>query len=97
MRQALGETAGVYENEGGAVLSGQCGDAVVNFVPHFVGRNWAKLAGGNFDAQIQLATMADLYDDRIGACCSAEEILRQVRMGFCVAERPIRVRGLPAK
>ena len=28
----------------------QSGNPIVDLGPHFVGRNWAKLAGGNFDA-----------------------------------------------
>ena len=74
MGHTLGETAGVYENESGAVLSGQCGNAVVNFVPHFVGRDGTELAARNFDGQIQFPPMADLHDDRIGVSSSTEKL-----------------------
>ena len=60
MRSAFGQAARVDENESGAVLGGQSGEAIVDFVPHFVGSDGAELARGDFDGQVEFAPMADL-------------------------------------
>src|ERR1700739_3455489 len=60
------------------MLCGQGGDPVVDLGPHFVGRNWAKLAGGNFDAQIQLATMTYLHNRGIGPVVSSQKMSHEL-------------------
>src|SRR5947207_12356182 len=85
MRYALCEPTRVDEDQRGAVLCGESGEPVVNFRPHFVGRNWSKLAAGNFDCQVQLAAMTDLDDRRIGAIAANQktrhEFDRSLRCG----------------
>src|SRR6266481_8749828 len=71
--QPLCETTRVDEDKRGAVLRGESGEPIVDFRPHFVGRNWSKLTAGNFDCQVQLAAMTDLDDRRIGAIAANQE------------------------
>ena len=56
---ALDEAAGVDEDESGAVLEGELLEALVDFVPHFVGGDGAELAGGEFDGEIERAGGGD--------------------------------------
>src|SRR5437762_2457254 len=51
MGHALRQTARVDKNQRGAMLRRQRGDALVNLVPHFVGRDGAELAAGNFNGR----------------------------------------------
>src|SRR5580658_1921331 len=74
MRHALGEAARVDKNKRGPVLRGECGEPIVDLVPHFVGRDGAKLASWNFDGQIEFTAMTDLRDDGIGPSGAAEEM-----------------------
>ncbi len=62
MRHALGQTPRVDKNKSGTMLRAERGDAIVDLVPHFVGRYRAKLAAGNLDSQVEFAPMADLHD-----------------------------------
>src|SRR6267378_4483612 len=48
--------------------------AIVDFVPHFVGSHRAKLAGGNFDGQVELTPMTYLHDHGIGATRAGEKM-----------------------
>ena len=59
MGDALDETAGIDEDERGAMLQCELLKALVDFVPHFVGGNRAKLAGGEFDGEIERAGGGD--------------------------------------
>ena len=49
MGHALGQTPGVDENQRGAALADQLGQAIVDFVPHLIARHRAQFALGNFD------------------------------------------------
>ena len=52
---SLRESPRIYEHQRGAMLLDEFYEAVVDLVPHFVGRDGAELAGGNFDREIELA------------------------------------------
>ena len=56
------------------MLPRQIGDAVVNLVPHLVGRNWPQLAGRNFDGEIKLPLVPDIDDDRRGPTVSCKKV-----------------------
>ena len=56
---ALDEAAGVDEDESGAVLEGELLEALVDFVPHFVGGDGAEFGGGEFDGEIERAGGGD--------------------------------------
>src|SRR6266852_235594 len=92
MRHALREPAGVDENERRGMLIGKLGDAVVDLAPHFIGGHRAKLARGNFDGQIHFTAMADLYDGRVVALISRQEmgdsLDRLLRRGETDAHEP---------
>ena len=64
MRDALGEPARVDEDQGGAVLADQLGDAVVDLAPHLVGGDRAELVARDLDRQIHRAAVADVDDAR---------------------------------
>src|ERR1700680_2977187 len=74
MRHALRETPRVDKNQRRAMLRGQRGDAIVDFAPHFVGRDGAELASRNFNGQIEYAPVAYLHDHRIGPSRAAEKM-----------------------
>ena len=56
------------------MLHSERGDAIVNLAPHFVGGYRAEFAAGDFDSQIQFATMTDLHDDGIGLRASGKKV-----------------------
>ena len=56
------------------MLGGERGEAIVDFVPHFVGGDGAKLAGGNFNGEIELTTMADLHCHGIRPVGAGEKV-----------------------
>ena len=64
MRHSLRQTAGVHEDQRGAMLAHELRDAVVDFIPHLMRRDRAQFAGGNFDGKVELALVADLHDRR---------------------------------
>ncbi len=47
---------------------------VVNLVPHLIGGDGAKLAGGHFDGEIELAFVADVDDHRIRTAIAGKEV-----------------------
>src|SRR5271169_3544945 len=49
-------------------------EAVVDLVPHFVGRDGTELAGGNFDRKIELAFVADVNDHRVWTTTACQEM-----------------------
>src|SRR5580704_120646 len=49
-------------------------EAVVDLVPHFVGRNGTELAGGNRDREIELAFVADVNDHRVWTATTCQEM-----------------------
>src|SRR5579883_186649 len=67
MRDAFGEAPRVDKDECGAIFAGQPGDAVVDFVPHFIAGDGAEFVAGDFDGELHLALVADLDDFRFGA------------------------------
>ncbi len=60
--EALGETAGVDEDQRRAVLHGQFGEAVVDLAPHFIAGDGAEFRRRDLDGEIELAAMADVDD-----------------------------------
>src|SRR5215472_7813876 len=93
MRHALGQSARIDKNKGGAVLRGQRSDTIVNFVPHFVGRHGAEFTSGNFDGEIQFAAMANLHDVRSRLFRARQKISnefnRLLRGGKTDARKPL--------
>src|ERR1700722_13796636 len=74
MRHALRETPGVDKNKRRAMLGGQGGEAIVDFAPHFVGGDGAKLTSWNLDGQIEFAPMTYLHDHGIRPSRAAEKM-----------------------
>ncbi len=77
-RQMMGDTLRqaprVDEDQRRRMLPGELGDAVVNFAPHLIRGNRAKLAARNFDGDVHLALVADVYDRGRGALGTGEEV-----------------------
>src|SRR5690348_811069 len=61
---ALGEPARIYKNESRAMLAGQVGKPIVDFVPFFVRRDGAEWTARNFDGDVELAGVTDFNDLR---------------------------------
>src|SRR5204863_4709853 len=57
MRHTFRQAARVHKDQCGAMLPCQFLDAVVDFAPHLVGDNWSELAAGDFDRQVQIASV----------------------------------------
>src|SRR5580693_9662020 len=74
VRNSLRESPCIYEHQRGAMLLDQFHEAVVYLVPHFVGRDGAKLAGGNFDREIELPFVADVNDYGVWTLIACEEM-----------------------
>ncbi|HEX8827322.1 MAG TPA: hypothetical protein VF778_04335, partial [Xanthobacteraceae bacterium] len=93
VRHALRQTARVDKNQCRAMLRGQRREAVIDFVPHFVGGHRTKLAAGDFDSQIQFTPMADLYDVRRRLPCAGEKTAEEfdgfLRRGKTDARQPL--------
>ena len=66
MRDALGHSARVHENQGRPVRVNQLHETMIDFLPNFVRHHRFKRRLGNFDRQIQFAAMADVDDLAIG-------------------------------
>ena len=60
---ALGEGAGVDEDQGGVVLDDQVGEAVVDVVPLLAGGDGFEVGGGRLDGEVQIALMAEVDGD----------------------------------
>src|SRR5947199_6136674 len=73
MGHTLGQAPRVDKNKSGTMLRRECCDAIVDFVPHFVERDGAKLAAGNFNGQVEFAPMADLHDVRSGSLSARQK------------------------
>ncbi len=71
---ALGQAAGIDEDERGGMLIGELRKAIVDFAPHFIGGDRAELAGRYFDGDIHLAAMADLDNGGIVAVGPGQEM-----------------------
>ena len=56
------------------MLFDQLNEADINFLPHLVAGDGAKLAGWNFDRQIKLAAVSNIHDDGILASIACEEM-----------------------
>ncbi len=92
MRNALRQPSRVHEDQRGPMLLHQFRNAVVDLVPHFVRRHRPKLARGNFDSEIEFASLCDLHDRRRGPSVSGEKLRDQfdwlLRGGKADARRP---------
>ena len=73
MRNSLRQPPCVDEYQGGAMLLDQLYQAVVNFVPHFVGGDGAKLACRHFHCKIELAFVSHIHDDRLWAAIASQK------------------------
>ena len=93
VRHALRHTARIDKNQRGAMLGGQPSEAIVDFVPHFVGGHGAKLAAGDFHGQIEFTPMADLHDVRRRLLRAGEKIGHEfdgfLRRGETDARQPL--------
>ena len=85
VRDSLDEAAGVDEDESGAVLQGKLLKALIDLIPHFVGGDGAKLAGGQLNGEIERASGWD--DDGDGSTG-----LRKIDICRCVSGRKNRLR-----
>ena len=64
-RDALRHAARVHEDQRGAMLAREIGEAIVNLAPHFVRGYGAQFARGNFDGEIEFAAIPHLDDFRL--------------------------------
>ena len=60
---ALGQGAGVDEDQGGVVLDDQIGEAVVDVIPLLAGGDGFEVGGGRFDGEVQVALVAEVDGD----------------------------------
>ena len=60
---ALGEGAGVDEDEGGVVLDDQVGESVVDVVPLLAGGDGFEVGGGRLDAEVKIPLMTQVDSD----------------------------------
>src|ERR1700691_1979597 len=78
MAHALRKPPGVDKNQRGTICEHEIGDALVNLLPHLVRSYRAKLAGRNFDSQIQMAPLRNLHDCRAGPVIAGKKISDQL-------------------
>ncbi len=71
--QALGQPSGVDEHQGGAMLAGQGGEAVVDQVPDIVGHYRTQRHRRHLDGQVARTGMADV-DDGAGSLVPNQEL-----------------------
>src|SRR4029077_2705669 len=77
VRDAFGKAARIDEHERRAVLANELGDAIVDFVPHFMRGDRTEFAGGNFNREVEDALVADLDDNGIRTATASEEMGNQ--------------------
>ena len=90
---ALGEAARVHEDERGAVLRDQLGDAVVDLRPLLLRGHRPQLRRRQLDGQLEVALVAEV-DDRAVRAALAVEALRPNEEGRDLLDRALR-RGEP--
>ena len=90
--EALGQTTRIDEDQRRAMLQRQRGDAVVDLVPHFVAGDGPIRMAGTSTARSSCAG-GQFDDGRIRPSRCRSESARPF-IGFCVAERPMRVVGV---
>ena len=78
MRHAFCQATGIDKNKRGAVFGREGGNAIVDFVPHFVARHGTKLAAGNFDREIELAPRVNLHDHWIRPVGAGQKMAHQL-------------------
>ena len=91
MRDALGQPSRIHEDQRGAMLAGQLGDAVIDLVPHFVAWRRRRVRWRGFPRRGRArrrwpVSTIDRHADEplpVRNCATSS-------MGFCVAERPMR-------
>ncbi len=71
--ESLGHAARIDEDESGAVLISELGDAVVDAVPDGVGGDGSEFDGWDFDGEVEGAVPAALNDFDVGVARAAEE------------------------
>src|SRR5438874_11134724 len=74
MRHPLDQTASVHKDQGRAVLLRKLHNAVVNFIPHLIAGHWAEQCGRNFNREIELALVPDVYDFWVGATVASKKM-----------------------
>ncbi len=72
MGQSLGQTPGVDEDQGGAVLGHQSGDPVEHVRELLGGRHRLQLAVGQLQGQVDVTLMPDVDDRRQGPVADEE-------------------------
>ena len=79
-RGALGHATGVDEDQRGAVLAGELGEAVVDGVPGVVGHHRFERDGRDFDGEVARAGVAHVDDGaaRLFLLLSGEKVARRV-------------------
>ena len=90
MAHALREPPGVNKNQRGTICEHEIGDALVNLFPHLVRSHGPKLAGRNFDRQIQMAPLRNLDDCRTGPLVSGQKMCDQFDGLLCGGETDAR-------
>ena len=64
---ALRQAAGVYEDEGRAVLLDELGEAVVHVAPLLAGGDGLEVCGWDFDFDLEVALVASVDDGAVGS------------------------------
>src|SRR5690348_3621261 len=62
VRETLGESTSVDENQRGAMLLDKLIQAVINLIPDHRGRDGSQLALWNFDREVHLAAMSYVHN-----------------------------------
>ena len=98
VRDALDEAARVHEDERGAVLRDEVGEAIVELGPLLVGAHRAELVARDLDGEIEVAPLARRRRLAAAAGPRPTSSRAATSMGRTVAERPMRCgRAPPAR
>src|SRR6266568_2622480 len=82
MRHALGHSARVDENQSSPMRLDQLCQPMIDFLPHFIRHHRFQRRLGDFDCQIEFATMTDIDDFAIRVtsivnCMSTDQKTRE--------------------
>src|SRR5580700_8121314 len=95
VRDALRQSPRIHKNQRRTMLLDEFYQAVVNLIPHFVGRDRTELAGGNFYGEIELALVTDVYDYGIWTPVAGEEMCNLLNR--LLRRRKSNARGRPIR
>ena len=101
-RHPLCHPTRVYEYERRPVLFDQSRQAAVDLLPHLCRHDRFERGIRNLQSEFAVATMSGIHDGAVRTLARQwqrrrPEIARRLRIGFCVAESPIRSGGLCRK